>query len=405
MNPNEKATEGISKISNGSLAIIAVVVLVTMAGLFILGFWLRHERVGQREAMSKEIREKPPAVQVALAKPTQQSFDLTLPADIRAYATTAMYARTNGYLASWKTDINDRVRQGDLMAVISAPDTDADLVQAQANLVQQQTNYQLAVATEQRYEGLIPTKGVTDQQLDQFKSASEQAKANVASSAAAVDRLKALVGFETIAAPFAGVVTARNYDTGALISATNIAPGQELFDLAEDDRLRVFVDVPQAYALLIQFDQPVTLSLERNYPGHKFTGSITRSAGSLDPVTRTLRTELDFNNDDPAHHIFPGMYGEAIFHIKRDQPVLTIPTSALLFEADGKQVAVVDANDKIHFQKIVPGNDFGTEIEILSGLKGDERIVSNPGEELTEGLAVTVAAPGDANPPPEKGAK
>ncbi len=313
-----------------------------MAALFILGFWIRHERVSKREKMAEENRDRRPVVQVVLPKATQKSFELTLPADVRPYATTALYARTNGYLASWKYDINDRVKKGDLMAVISAPDTDADLEQAEATLNQQTTNHQLASATEERYRGLIATHGVTQQTLDQFHSAQEQAKAGVTSAQADVDRLKALVGFEKITAPFDGVVTARNYDVGALISASNIGPGQELFDLAEDDRLRVFVNVPQAYSLLIKYGQPVTLALERNFPGHKFTGVVARSSGLLDPVTRTLRTELDFKNDDPSHPLFPGMYGEAIFAIERDQPVLTVPTSALLFEAEGKEVAVVD---------------------------------------------------------------
>jgi RND family efflux transporter MFP subunit len=200
--------------------------------------------------------------------------------------------------------------------------------------------------------------------------------------------LNALVGFEKIVAPFDGVVTARNYDVGALIQATNSGPGQELFDIAEDDKLRVFVNIPQAYAVLVKFGQPVNLALERNYPNHTFTGVVARSTGTIDPVARTLRTELDFKNDDPEHRIFPGMYGEALFHIDRDEPVLTVPTSALLFEADGKEVAIVDGSNKIHFQRIVPGRDFGTEIEIVSGLKGDERIVANPGEQLIEGLVV-----------------
>jgi RND family efflux transporter MFP subunit len=230
---------------------------------------------------------------------------------------------------------------------------------------------------------------VTQQQLDQFHSSSQQSAANVAAAAATVDRMKALVGFEKIVAPFDGVVTARNYDDGALISASNIAPGQELFDVAEDDRLRVFVNVPQAYARLVKFNQPVALALERNFPGHKFAGVVQRSAGVLDPVTRTLRTELDFKNDDPAGRILPGMYGEAVFTLQRDQPVLTIPTSALLFEAEGKEVAIVDSDNKIHFQKIVPGTDFGTEIEVTSGLKIGDRVVANPGEQLAEGIAVT----------------
>ena len=227
---------------------------------------------------------------------------------------------------------------------------------------------------------------MTQQQLDQFHSAAEQAKANVVSSSAIVDRLKTLVSFERITAPFDGVVTARNYDTGALISASNTAPGQELYDLAEDDRLRVFVSVPQDYAPLVRYGQPVELLLEQNYPGHRFHGAVARSAGTLDPVTRTLRTELDFRNGDPARRIFPGMYGKAVFRFSRDRPALTVPTSALLFKSSGKRVAVVGEDGKVHMRSIVLGNDFGTKIEVLSGLPGDEWIVANPDEQLAEGI-------------------
>jgi RND family efflux transporter MFP subunit len=388
-NKNEEIPKHLPKVKHRTLKIIAVCVAAAMVAFFILGFLVRHERIEKREKMAKEIRDEKIVVLVDTPKKTQQAFDLSVPADIHAYAATALYARTNGFLASWAVDINDRVRKGDVMAVISAPDTDADLEQAKANLNQQQTNYQLAANTDERNKGLVAIQGITQQQLDQFHSARAQAKAGVGSTAASVDRLKALVGFEKIIAPFDGVVTARNYDVGALISATNVAPGQELFDVAQDDQLRVFVNIPQADVLLVKFGQPVELHLQRNYPDHTFVGLVSRSAGSLDPATRTLRTELDFMNDDAAHYIYPGMYGVAVFHIQRDAPVLTVPTSALLFEADGKQVAVVDQGNKIHFQKISPGTDFGTEIEILDGLKGDERVVANPGEQLTEGLAVS----------------
>jgi RND family efflux transporter MFP subunit len=400
MKSSEPMPDDLPKISRKTLAIVASAMALAMAAFFVLGFWLRHDRIKDREAMSREVRDAKLVVQVVRPKATQKSIELTLPADVRAYAATALYARTNGYLASWKADINDRVKKGDVMAVISAPDTDADLEQAEANLNQQQTNYNLAIATDERWRGLIATRGVTQQQLDQFHSSREQAKATVGSSAASVDRLKALAGFEKILAPFDGVVTTRNYDVGALISASNIGPGQELFDVAEDDRLRVFVNVPEEYALQIAFDRPVRLALERNYPGHTFTGRVERSAGTLDPVTRTLRTELDFENNDPAGRIFPGMYGQAIFTIPRDKPVLTLPTAALLFEADGKQVAIVNPDNTVHFQKVEVGSDYGTEIEVTSGLKGDERVVANPGEQLAEGIEVSVAPEGSENPPP-----
>jgi RND family efflux transporter MFP subunit len=392
MKSSELIPDDLPKMSRKTLTIVAGALVLAMAAFFVLGFWLRHERVEEREALARDIRNEKLVVRVVRPKPTQKSVELTLPADIRAYAATALYARTDGYLASWKVDINDRVKKGDLLAVISAPDTDADLEQAEANLNEQQTNYDLAIATDERWRGLIATRGVTQQQLDQFHSAREQAKANVGSAAAAADRLKALVGFERITAPFDGVVTARTYDAGALISASNIGPGQELFDVAADDRLRVFVNVPQEYSLMIKYDQPVELALERNYPGHKFQGRVRRSAGTLDPVTRTLRTELDFQNNDPVGRIFPGMYGQAIFTLERNRPVLTVPTSALLFEADGKQVAIVTPDNRVHFQKITLGSDYGTEIEVISGLKGDERVIANPGEQLAEGVEVSPTA-------------
>jgi RND family efflux transporter MFP subunit len=376
------------RIQRRSLTLIVVIGLGVLIAAFVVGFTIRHRRIVYRENMAKAQRDQPPVVTVVQPHSTQKTFDLTLPADVRAWATTSLYARTNGYLASWTADINDEVKPGQVLAVIAAPDTDAELEQAQAAVNQQQTAQRLAKLTDERFRGLIAIQGVTQQQLDQNRASLDQANANVRAAEANADRLKALVGFEKIVAPFPGVVTARNYDVGALITATNIGAGQELFDLAEVDKLRVFVSVPQPYVELIKFGQPVTLTLERNFPGHKFTGVVARSTGSVDPVTRTLRTELDFDNRDPQFKIYPGMYGMAIFSIHRAEPVLTVPTSALLFEAEGKEVAVVTPQNKVHFMPIVPGSDFGTEIEAISGLKGDERIIANPGEEIVEGLVV-----------------
>jgi RND family efflux transporter MFP subunit len=392
MKTGEEIPKNLPKVKNRTLVVILICSVAAMAALFILGFSIRHERIRKREKMAEESRDQKPVVQYVMPKKTQKSFDLTLPADVRAFATTSLYSRTNGFLASWSADIGDRVKKGEVLAVISAPDTDADLEQAKAGLRQQQTNYDLAASTDERERGLIPIKGVTQQQLDQFHSSREQAKANVGAMAASVARLEALVGFEKIIAPFDGVVTARTYDVGALIQASNNGPGQQMYDVAEDDRLRVFVNVPQSYAMLLKIGQVADLVFERNYPGQTFKGVIARTSGTLDPVTRTLRTEIDVKNDDPAGRIYPGMFGEAILHIERDEPVLTIPTSALLFEAEGKQVATVSDDNRIEFRKIVPGRDFGTEMEVSSGLKGDERVVANPGEQLVEGIEVEARA-------------
>ena len=397
---SENTPQNLPKFSTRTVATVAGALALAMVALFFLGFWPRHERIKEREAMAQAVRDRPLIVQTVRPELTTRPIELVLPADIHAYASTALYARTNGYLASWTVDINDRVKKGYLMAVLSAPDTDAQLKEAEANLNQQEVNYQLAAATDGRYRGLIPTQGVTQQQLDQFHSAAEQAKANVVSSSAIVDRLKTLVSFERITAPFDGVVTARNYDTGALISASSTGPGQELYDLAEDDRLRVYSSVPQDYAPLVRYGQPVELLLEQNYPGHRFQGLVARSAGTLDPVTRTLRTELDFRNGDPARRIFPGMFGKAVFRFSRDRPALTVPTSALLFQSSEKRVAVVGEDGKVHMRSIVLGNDFGTKIEVLSGLRGDEWIVENPDEQLAEGVSVEAVHDGAEGPQP-----
>jgi RND family efflux transporter MFP subunit len=397
---SENTPQDLPKFSTRTVATVAGALVLAMIALFFLGFWPRHERIKERESMAQAVRDRPLIVQTVRPELTTRPIELVLPADIHAYASTALYARTNGYLASWTVDINDRVKKGYLMAVLSAPDTDAQLKEAEANLNQQEVNYQLAAATDGRYRGLIPTQGVTQQQLDQFHSAAEQAKANVVSSSAIVDRLKTLVSFERITAPFDGVVTARNYDTGALISASSTGPGQELYDLAEDDRLRVYSSVPQDYAPLVRYGQPVELLLEQNYPGHRFQGLVARSAGTLDPVTRTLRTELDFRNGDPARRIFPGMYGKAVFRFGRDRPALTVPTSALLFQSSEKRVAVVGEDGKVHMRSIVLGNDFGTKIEVLSGLRGDEWIVENPDEQLAEGVSVEAVHDGAEGPQP-----
>jgi len=397
---SENTPQDLPKFSTRTVATVAGALVLAMIALFFLGFWPRHERIKERESMAQAVRDRPLIVQTVRPELTTRPIELVLPADIHAYASTALYARTNGYLASWTVDINDRVKKGDLMAVLSAPDTDAQLKEAEANLNQQEVNYQLAAATDGRYRGLIPTQGVTQQQLDQFHSAAEQAKANVVSSSAIVDRLKTLVSFERITAPFDGVVTARNYDTGALISASSTGPGQELYDLAEDDRLRVYSSVPQDYAPLVRYGQPVELLLEQNYPGHRFQGLVARSAGTLDPVTRTLRTELDFRNGDPARRIFPGMFGKAVFRFSRDRPALTVPTSALLFQSSEKRVAVVGEDGKVHMRSIVLGNDFGTKIEVLSGLRGDEWIVENPDEQLAEGVSVEAVHDGAEGPQP-----
>jgi RND family efflux transporter MFP subunit len=211
----------------------------------------------------------------------------------------------------------------------------------------------------------------------------------VVAAQASVQRLKVLQSFEKIIAPFDGVVTMRNYDVGALLSPTDNAPGKELFRIAETDKLRVYVSVPQVYATQIQIGAPAALTV-RNYGDRLFTGKVARTSSSIDLATRVMTFELEFANPDGA--LFPGMYGDAHLEVTDPHPVLRIPTSALLFDATGPHVALVQ-DGKIHFQKITPGRDLGTELEVVAGITNLDQVVSTPGEQLTEGATVQVLEP------------
>jgi membrane fusion protein (multidrug efflux system) len=213
----------------------------------------------------------------------------------------------------------------------------------------------------------------------------------VAAATASVKRLTEMQGFQKVVAPFDGIITDRNYDTGALISATTsgAGAGRALFQIKQTDTLRVFVNVPQTYATEVHPDQNADL-LVRNYPGKPFAGKLARTAGAIDPSTRTLRVEVDIPN--AAQQLYPGMWGEVRFKIAQTKPPVVIPTSALMIGADGVRVAVVEAGDKVRFQTVDIGRDFGAEAEVVNGLTGDERVVTNPGERLADGVEVKVTS-------------
>lgn len=392
------------KVTRKHLIILGICVVVLFVALFLIGFIPAHRR---KEALARQAREaasEPPVVSVVKPRASSDTIPLNLPASATAMQETALYARINGYLKRWTVDIGGHVQKGQLLAEISAPDIDAQLaqanaalLQARANLVQAQTNLDLATATYVRYKGLIPTGGVTQQELDERQTAmnaanatNEAAKASVKQAQANVQQLSAQQSFERIVAPFEGTVTARNFDVGALMSANDTTNGRQLFNVAQTDRLRVWVSIPQGYVSMVSTHEPVSFRV-RNYPGRDFKGFVARTSGMIDPNTRTLLTECDFDNHEGL--LWAGMYGEVHFDLHRTTPLLTIPTSAMLFEADGTQVAIVDSNNKIHFQKISPGRDYGTEIEVNTGLNGSERLVSNPSEQLVEGLKVNPQAP------------
>jgi RND family efflux transporter MFP subunit len=397
------------KVSNGTVVIAGVVIVIAFIALFIIGWVPRHYRKVAAENDAQQQQDDRPVVEVIQPTRQDKGFDLILPADVRALQETPIYPRTSGYLKHWLVDIGDQVKEGQLLAQIDTPEVDAQLNQSKAtleqtkaNVVKAEADMKLAQVTLQRYlDAQKQSPGsVTAQDVDEKRSAYddaasglEQVKASVVAQAADVTRLTVLKSFEEVSAPFAGVITARNYDNGALLSAGNTAAGAELFRIQETDTLRGFVNVPQTYATSIKIGQDGFL-IVRNYSGKEFKGVVMRSAGALDPNTRTLRFQVDFPNKDGL--LFAGMYGQVKLKITSDQPPMIVPTSAVVFDSEGTRVGVVEDN-KFHFKKVTLGRDFGTEIEVASGLQGDEQIVKNPGMRTVEGAEVRLAS---SNAPP-----
>jgi len=385
--------------------LLALAFVALLGGLFLLGWWPGRQREAVLQEDAREQASAP--LLVRTARPTRQAtaVPLDLPGATVAMQDTALYPRTNGYLAKLLVDIGDHVKTGQLLAVIATPEVDAQLSQAratqrlqQAQVERFQTDLALAQKTLERYQGLAQTGGVTKQILDERRNARDQAQAALASGQAAVaaadadtQRLTALQDFEKVVAPFDGTITARNYDLGALLSASNTSPGAELFHLVATDTLRVFADVPQFAALWVKPGDTAQLTVT-NYPGWTFTGKVVRYTEALDPATRTLRFELHFPNTDAKHALYPGMYGQVRFDLRQDHLPLTVPSSALLANAQGIKVAVV-RDGVVAYQPVKLGRDFGTIIEVVDGLTGQEQVILNPNERLSEGIAVQIAAP------------
>ena len=394
----------------GNLTILAVLLafLLLLAALFYIGWVPHQQQLAQTLADAREVGSDLPAVGITYPRALPAAKNLLLPCDIRPSQETAIYPRASGYLKKFMVDIGDHVETGQLLAEIDTPEVDTDLAQAKAAVQQAQANEIKAVAdldlakrTLQRFEDLAKRDigGVTEQQLDEKRSAANvlsatltAAKATVVAANASVQRLQVLQQFEKVQAPFAGTITTRNYDVGALLSPTNVGAGKELFRLVQTDSLHVFVNVPQTYATNIKNGQPAVLMV-RNYPGRNFNGTVARGAGALDPATRTLPFELHFPN--ATGELYAGMYGQVKLNIAEDHPILVIPSSALIFNAQGLEVALAQ-NDKVHYQKITVGRDLGTELEVTDGLAVTDQVIANPGERLREGLTIRVLVPTQA---------
>ena len=366
------------------LVIIALIVLLVGGGLSVT------RRLAERKALAGET-EKLAVPVVSVIKPASEpsSDQMVLPAQLQPYVESWIYSRTNGYLLHWYKDMGSHVKKGELLADIDTPEVDQELSQAKAARQQIQAQLELARSSAERWTNLRKTDSVSQQEADQETSAYRQAQANLAAADANVRRLEQLESFKHIYAPFAGVITHRNVDVGALINAGSNAQNKGLFDLAQVDPLRVYISVPQAYAPSIRKGMSAYIELNE-YPGQKFTGNVVRTADAIDPATRTLLTEVDVPNHEG--HLLPGAYAQVHFAVPVQSVRISVPVNALLFRPEGPRVVVVGRDQRIQLKPITIGRDFGTKVEILGGLDGSEQIVVNPPDSLEEGQQVRIKA-------------
>ncbi|MDR3764092.1 MAG: efflux RND transporter periplasmic adaptor subunit [Acidobacteriota bacterium] len=369
-----------------ALGLVACLVLLLLLG----GGVTLLQRARQENALAKETNANAiPTLSVTHPVPEAADSELALPGSLQAYIESPIYARTNGYLLRWTKDIGSRVKKGELLAVIDTPEVDQELNQARAVRQQVYSQLELAKISTDRWQNLRKTDSVSAQEADQQASAFQQAKANLASADANVRRLEQLESFKNVYAPFSGVLTKRNVDPGALIAAGSA--GKEMFDIAQVETLRVFVNVPQAYSTSIKAGGNAAVTLQE-LPGRSFAGIIARTAEAIDPATRTLLVEVDVDNK--TGELLPGAFGQVHFSVGGQVTRLTVPVNTLIFRSQGAQVAVVGQNSKVQLRPLNIGRDYGSKLEVLSGLDANEWIVVNPPDSLENGQDVhTVQQP------------
>ena len=358
--------------------------------LLILGALAIVLRVRESHALAATTN-KNVAEPVSVTHPEEHvaTGDISLPAMLQAFDDSTIYARTSGYVQSWSVDIGTQVHQGQLLALIQSPEVDQELSQARAMQSQTQANLTLAQVTAKRYQDLSGTKAVSQQDVDINNQNLSAQVANLQAADANVKRLQELQGFERVVAPFDGVVTQRLVNVGDLINAGNGGNGAQLFHISRVGTMRVFVPVPELFAGQILAGLKADLSLTE-LPAQSFEGSVVRTSHAIDPGSHTLLTEIDVPN--PSGKLLPGAYANIHLHLPQPAKELIIPTGAVLFQADGPQVVIVNAQNKLERRKVAIGNDLGDQIEITSGLSPSDRVVSSPPDYVVDGMAASIQA-------------
>ena len=366
---------------------IAVLALAIVAAIVVSGIL---PRIHARADLDKETAEMAiPTVSVVHPKRGAPAEEIVLPANVQAYIDSPIYARTNGYLKHWYVDIGAHVKAGQLLADIETPEVDQQLRQSRADLATAEANLNLSRITADRYQDLLKTDSVSKQDTDNAVGDYAAKQATVQSAQANVKRLEELQSFEKIYAPFDGVITARNTDIGALIdSGSSGGARTELFHIAQPDKLRVYVNVPEAYSQAAKPGLTADLALSE-FPGRLFPGTLVRTAEAIDQSTRTLLVEIRVLN--PTGTLLSGAYAEVHLKLPSATSAFIIPVNALLFRSEGLRVAAVTDGHHADLKQSTLGHDFGSEVEVIAGLTGNESIIVNPPDSIVAGEEVRIA--------------
>jgi RND family efflux transporter MFP subunit len=395
--------------SSGTLVVVALLLIALVVAGYFLGYMPRQHREQVLAAEARAEEQSLPVVNVERVSRSAGQSSLVLPGNIQAITEAPVLARSSGYIRKRYVDIGDHVAAGQVLAEIEAPEltqqirqaqaaidqANSTIQQAQAALLQGRANENLAKVTAERWTNLLAKGVVSRQDKDNYQAQYEAQQANVQalekavaasrSNAAAAEanlaRLNELLGYQTVRAPFAGVITVRNIDSGALVNEGNTL----LYRIAQTDRLRTYLNVPQSDADSVRVGQQATLTIP-DLPGRKFAGSVSRTANALDPASRTLLVEVQVPN--PSGTLLPGMYAQVDLSVPRKDPPLTIPADTLVVRTDGPQVAVIAPDGGVHFARVQLGRDMGDHLEVLSGLDGGERLAVNPSDAVREGAKV-----------------
>ena len=393
--------------------LLTVIAIVVAAVVVVTG--IRSRMASATAVQEKTLELAVPTVAVVRPSPGNLKDEVLLPGNVQPFIDAPIYARATGYVKRWYGDIGVRVKAGQVLAELDAPDLDQQVQQAKANLQQAQasleqssasyeqgkSNAEMARVTADRWKNLVARGVVSRQENDQYQAqyqaqvsnvqaldqAINAAKGTVASMQANLSRLEELQGYKIIRAPFDGVITARNTDVGALVNGGSGTPNQELFHLAAVNKLRVFVNVPEVYSRAAVPGIIASLTLAE-FPGRSFAGRLVRTAGAIDAGTRTLLTEIEVDN--ASGELKPGSYAEVHLKLPTATQTLMLPVNAIIFRSEGLQVGVLRDGNKVQLVTVTTGKDSGTQVEILSGLSASDEAIANPPDSLVTGMTVNV---------------